>query len=161
MPTTMIRPTLADDTEPLMAILAASGQFDEPSLAHVRQTLQAHLAGEVTALWFTAVAGHPVGVAYCAPEPVTRGTWNLLMLWMHPEHAGQGLGRALVAAVEARLREQAVRLLIVETSALPEYQAARRFYEKSGFVQEARVCDFFDEGDDKLIYTRPLRPLTP
>jgi hypothetical protein len=50
----------------------------------------------------------------------------------------------------------AVRLLIVETSGLPEFEVARAFYSNCGFTQEARVCNFFAEGDDKLIYTKAL-----
>ena len=152
----MIRKTVPDDQEALFSIIRESGQFDEAGMAHVAQTFQEYVDGESEGLWFTADDGEPVGVAYCAPEPVTSGTWNLLMLWVRSGQERHGHGSALVANVEEALAERGARLLIVETSGLPEFETARNFYAKAGFTQEARVRDFFEAGDDKLIYTKSM-----
>ncbi len=77
----MIKKTISDDSPALLAMLESSSQFDARGLEHVKTTLADYLAGNSEDLWFTAEDGEPVGVAYCAPEPVTNGTWNLLMLW--------------------------------------------------------------------------------
>jgi ribosomal protein S18 acetylase RimI-like enzyme len=153
----MIRKTSAHDTDALMAIVESSGQFDTDGLAHVKTTLLEYLEGQSNGLWLTADDGEPVGVAYCVPEPVTSGTWNLLMLWTRRDRSNQGHGSALVEYLQVQLAYQAARLLIVETSGLPEYEAARHFYDKCGFSQEARVKNFFAHGDDKLIYTKNLQ----
>lgn len=155
-PNLMIRPTLPADADALMGIVADSGQFDADALAHVRDTLDRHLRGEDDDLWLTAEDGHPIGVAYCASEAVTQGTWNLLMLWTHRDVHGRGHGRALVACVERALAARGARLLIVETSGLPGYATARAFYDRCGFRQEARIRDFYADGDDKLVYTKAL-----
>ena len=153
----MITNTIADHRDPLLAIIRDSGQFDDDGLAHVAHTLDAHLTEPGTAIWLTAIDGtEPVGVAYCAPEPVTIGTWNLLMLWMKEGFEGKGFGRQLVTGVEQRLAQNGARLLIVETSQLDEFATARRFYTDAGFVLEAEIKDFFDKGDNKLVYTKPL-----
>lgn len=153
----MIRETIQTDSEALLAIVRDGGQFDENGLVHVEETLNNYLAGESEDLWFTADDGEPVGVAYCAPEPVTDGTWNLLMLWTRRDRNGQGHGSALVNHVENILNERSVRLLIVETSSLPDFAGARAFYDKCGFTQEARIRNFFAAGDDKIVYTKSLR----
>ncbi len=153
----MIRETIQTDSKALLAIVKDSGQFDENGLVHVEETLSNYLAGESDHLWFTADDGEPVGVAYCAPEPVTDGTWNLLMLWTRGDRNGQGHGSELVSQVENILSEREVRLLIVETSGLPDFAGARAFYEKCGFTQEARIRNFFAAGDDKIVYTKSLR----
>ena len=153
----VIEPVTAAHRDALLAIIEASGQFDADGLAHVRETLDAHLAKPAHEIWLAAIDGSPVGVAYCAPEPVTSGTWNLLMLWMKDGYEGRGTGRALVREVEHLLKERGARLLIVETSGLPEFEVARTFYQNYGFRLEAEVRDFFEAGDHKLIYTRPLR----
>ena len=108
------------------------------------------------AIWLTAIDYEPVGVAYCALEPVTSGTWNLRMLWVKEGFEGRGFGKQLVSELEKRLQAVKARLLIVETSQLPEFEAARAFYEKYGFDLEAEVKDFFDAGDNKLIYTKSV-----
>jgi ribosomal protein S18 acetylase RimI-like enzyme len=150
----MIRKTIETDSEALMAIIRESGQFDGDGLSHVEQTLNNYYEGNSQDLWFTADDGEPVGVAYCAPEPVTDGTWNLLMLWTRHDRSGRGHGSALVGHIEKALHERGVRLLIVETSGMPDFAGARAFYEKSGFNREARIKNFFAAGDDKIVYTK-------
>ena len=55
------------------------------------------------------------------------------------------------AAVGARwglptaLADASARLLIVATSGLAEFENARKFYRRAGFVQAARIKDFFAE----------------
>jgi GNAT superfamily N-acetyltransferase len=152
----MIRKTQPEDSTSLLALIKESGQFDDNGLEHVKDTLHNYLRGTTDDLWFTADDGEPVGVAYCAPEPVTDGTWNLLLLWIRQDRHAQGYGSALVAQIEQALKERSVRLLIVETSGLDAFESARKFYERCEFKQEARVKDFFAAGDDKLIYTKSL-----
>lgn len=71
----MIRTTRDTDTEAIIEIIERSGQFDADGLAYVRDVLEQHLAGAGAGFWLTADNGAPVGVAYCAPEAVTNGTW--------------------------------------------------------------------------------------
>ncbi len=153
----MIRETIHTDSDALLAIVKDSGQFDDNGLTHVKETLNSYLEGKSDDLWFTADDGEPVGVAYCASEPVTDGTWNLLMLWTRNDRHGQGHGSALVNHVERILTERGVRLLIIETSGLSDFESARAFYNKCGFTQEARVRNFFAAGDDKIVYTKLLQ----
>jgi GNAT superfamily N-acetyltransferase len=152
----VIRETCLGDKHAVLRIIMDSGQFDDDGLAYVESTLDAHLAEDSGALWLTADDGEPVGVSYCNPEPVTSGTWNLLMLWTRKDREGQGFGAALVAETERRLREKGARLLIVETSGLPDFEVARAFYAKCGFIHEATIKDFFAAGDSKLVYTKPI-----
>ena len=154
----LIRPTQREDATAIMRIVEESGQFDAGGLDFVRDTLEQHLTDSSTALWLTADDGEPVGVAYCAPEAVASGTWNLLMLWTRSDRHGKGVGSQLVTHIEAELRGRAARLLIVETSGLPAFNAARSFYKKVGFSHEATIKNFFAAGDDKLVFTKPLAP---
>lgn len=152
----MIRETRRTDQNAFLAILRESGQFDDAAITYIAQILEDHLNEGSDSIWLTADDGDPIGFAYCAPEPMTSGTWNLLMLWIKPGKRTQGHGSGLVAQVEEILANQNSRLLIVETSGLPEFEAARMFYSKVGFTQAARIKDFFSAGDDKLIYTKPI-----
>ena len=152
----MIRPTIDGDAEAIMAMIEDSGQFDADGLAYVRSTLDEHLSGSGGGIWLTADDGEPVGVAYCTPEPATSGTWNLLMLWTRSDRHGRGHGSALVDSIEAAIRAQDARLLIVETSGLPAFESARAFYARCGFHHEATIADFFAAGDAKLVYTKSM-----
>ena len=152
----MIRYTEATDIDPILRIVADSGQFDDEAQGYIRETLVNHLAGESDAIWLTADDGEAIGVAYCAPEPVASGTWNLQMLWTRGDRNRGGYGGALVKHLEAELHSRNARLLIVETSGLPDFAPARAFYQKYGFVQEATIRNFFAVGDDKLVFIKSL-----
>lgn len=154
----MIRPTQKADTPAILQILEESGQFGADGCAHVQAILEAHLASDSDEIWLTADEaddGDVVGVAYCAPEPVANGTWNLLMLWTRANRHRSGVGSALVNQVEHALRQRHARLLIVETSGLPAFAPARSFYAKCGFQHEASIKNFYAAGDDKLVFTKP------
>jgi ribosomal protein S18 acetylase RimI-like enzyme len=152
----MIRKTIDSDASAILKIVEESGQFDADSLDHVEGTLKQYLAGGTDELWFTADDGEPVGVGYCAPEPIAPGVWNLLMLWTRSDRHGKGHGGQLVKHVEETLSANSARLLIVETSSLPAFEAARKFYSKCGFIREATIKNYFAMGDDKLVYTKPI-----
>lgn len=152
----VIRPTERADVDPLLDMLQASGQFDDGALAHVRDTLNAYFSAESEDLWYSAEQQGFAGVAYCAAEVMANGTWNLLMLWINSAHQRHGVGQALIEQVEKDLRKKQARLLLVETSSLIDFTAARAFYSKQGFVEEARIGDYYASGEDKLIYTKSL-----
>jgi ribosomal protein S18 acetylase RimI-like enzyme len=97
-----------------------------------------------------------VGYACYGHTPSTDGTYDLYWLAVDPTMQGRGIGRALVRDVEERLRARGARLLVVETSARPDYAAARSFYARSGYVEAARVRDFYAPADDRIVLTTRL-----
>ncbi|MEM8716421.1 MAG: GNAT family N-acetyltransferase [Cyanobacteria bacterium P01_G01_bin.4] len=154
-PSSMIRETVSDDVDALLE-LAKIVQFDIDELAVIRETLTDYLKGNSKALWFTAVDRKPVGVIYCEPELMAQGTWNVLMLLVHPNHQRQGHGSALMSQVESTLVMQSARLVMVETSSLDEFARARSFYAKCGYTEEARIRNFYAPEDDKVVFTKEL-----
>lgn len=87
---------------------------------------------------------------------MTEGTYNLLAIAVEPEAQGSGVGKVIVTDLIERLRKQGGRVLLVETSSLDEFAATRAFYERQNFSQEARIRDFYTDGEDKLIYWKGL-----
>jgi GNAT superfamily N-acetyltransferase len=107
--------------------------------------------------WITDDDGNgPVGVAYCEPERMTDRTWNLQLIAIHPDRQGQGRGKALLHYVEQMLKARGDRILLVETSGLPDFEQTRTFYAKCGYEEEARIRDFYAAGDDKVIFRKVL-----
>lgn len=74
---------------------------------------------------------------------------------MSPVHA-RGHGTALLAHLEALLAGRAARLLVVETSGLPDFAATRGFYPRNGYHAEGRLRDLSAPGDDKVIFLKRL-----
>ncbi len=107
--------------------------------------------------WLVSVSGPDVvGVAYYLPEPLTEGTWNLKAIGILPDRQHGGLGRGLLAAVEADLRERGARLLLIDTSSADEQAPARAFYQKDGYDLVSTIRDYWSEGDDKVTFAKRL-----
>ena len=107
-------------------------------------------------LWFTYEEEKPVAIAYVAPEKMTEGTWNLYLIAVAPDLQGKGIGRSIVQYIENTLRAKGERILLVETSGLDEFKRTRIFYDKCGYEQEARIRDFYQAGEDKIVFRKSL-----
>ncbi len=154
----MIRPTIPDDTAALIALADATGLFPPSALELLRQMLTDALGGNSDAehVWITDDDNGPMGVAYCEPERMTDRTWNLQLIAIHPEHQGQGRGAKLLRYVEQVLTARGGRMLLVETSGLPDFERTRTFYAKCGYEEEARIRDFYAVNDDKVVFRKVL-----
>jgi ribosomal protein S18 acetylase RimI-like enzyme len=154
----MIRPTAPEDTAAVLGLAVASGLFPADATGEVAGVLASALNGELGPdhVWLTDDDGGPVGVAYYAPERLTAGTWNLYMLAVHPDRQRQGRGAALVRHVERDLTQRGARLLLIETSGLGTFERTRAFYRALGYEEEARIREFYNAGEDKVIFRKAL-----
>ncbi|MDO9540694.1 MAG: GNAT family N-acetyltransferase [Kiritimatiellia bacterium] len=108
-------------------------------------------------------AGTAAGFICYGPTPLTEGTMDLYWLAVHAGSQKQGLGQALFNWLEKVAVERKTRLILIETSSSAPYAATRRFYERMGYPETARVRDFYRPGDDRIIYCKyfPNQGLTP
>ena len=106
--------------------------------------------------WFTYDDGKPVAIAYCAPEKMTEGTWNLYLIAVHPDYQRSGLGTSMLHHIEQRLAERGERILLVETSGLESFEGTRDFYRKCGYEKEACIREFYQAGEDKIVFRKLL-----
>ncbi len=97
-----------------------------------------------------------IGYACYGLTPATDRTYDLYWIAVHPDAQRTGAGAALMAEVEQRLEKRRGRLVIVETSSRDDYEPTRRFYAKRGYVEHARLRDFYAPGDDRVILGKRL-----
>ena len=102
-----------------------------------------------------------VGFACFGPTPSTDRTYDLYWIAVHPESQRSGSGAALVAEVELRLAQRDARLLVIETSSRPDYEPTRRFYDRHGYREAARIRDFYAPGDDRVVLTKRVAVHAP
>ncbi len=150
-----IRPATQADVPALKSIIDAVGLFPSDLLDDMMADYFNHQPGSEH-YWLTDDHNGPVGVAYYAPERLTEGTWNLYLIAIHSDRQGQGRGAALLRYVEEDLRARGERLLLVETSGLPDFEYQRAFYRKCGYDEEARIRDFYQAGEDKVVFRKAL-----
>lgn len=151
----LIRNVCSDDLNAIMQVIDSTELF--PSVL-IEKMIFPYLNGKEQAeLWMTAEhQGNPVAVAYCAPERMTEGTFNLLLIAVHASYQGKGIGGKLMQYLEESLRRSNGRILLVETSGLPEFSLTRAFYEKYGYVVEATIRDFYRAGENKVVFWKQL-----
>ena len=150
----MIRPARPGDVPALGDLMAAS-----PLLVRYRATYDDALvslrdgldSGDVL-----LVSGEPPhGFAWLtfAPRMLNGAAYLRLLLVAEPA-IGAGLGTALLHAAEATARERANHLYLLCTT---DNTAARRFYERHGYVLAGRLPDFTAPGLDEVLYCKALR----
>jgi ribosomal protein S18 acetylase RimI-like enzyme len=92
--------------------------------------------------------------------PGAPGRWDLYWIAVDPAQRGLGLGRALLRETERRIAAAGGVRIYVETGGRAQYAPTRAFYLACGYREEARLRDFYADGDDKVIYVRdPRAPL--
>jgi ribosomal protein S18 acetylase RimI-like enzyme len=148
-----VRPVSRQDIPAIRAVIDSTGLFP----GHLVDGMIAPFFEPGSSdCWLTYDDGGPAAVAYYAPERLTDGTWNLYLIAVDSGRQGRGIGATLLAHIERDLRERGQRVLIVETSALPELERTRAFYVKQGYAEEARIRDFYQAGEDKVVFWKRL-----
>lgn len=85
---------------------------------------------------------------------MTDRTYDLYWIAVDPEQQRRGIGDELLLYVEAQLRAENGRMLMIETSSQPKYEPTHRFYLKHRYREVARIPDFYSKGDDRVIYQK-------
>jgi len=162
---TLVQPALRHltpaDRGRIEAITRAVGLFRDDEIPVALEVFDGAVAGSPDYLALgAAVDGRLAGWICWGPTPCTQGTYDLYWMAVDPARQGAGIGTALVAAMERRLAG-AARLVIVETAGRPDYAPTRAFYHARGYRQAAVIPDFYAPGDDQVVYTKQLVPLSP
>jgi len=157
-----VGPTRQNEADQVVNVARETGVFNEEEIAAVEELIQDYLAkGEASCYRFLSyrLDGRVAGFACYGRRSLTRGTFDLFWIGTAPGTQRRGVGAALLRQVEQNICSLGGRLAIVETSSLPEYEPARRFYDSHGYRREAVIADFYDEGDDLVLYSKKLTSL--
>ena len=90
---------------------------------------------EILEAWVARLDGSPRGLVLLK----RHGAVSAEMYWLgvDPDHHRQGIGRALIGAIESRLRQERLKYLFVTTlhpdDPYEPYRRTRAFYERLGF----------------------------
>lgn len=155
-----IRPMIVADKAAVMAILRALPEFTSEEVVVAEEVIDSYLEKSLGSGYHICVAeaaSTVAGYVCYGPTPMTRGTWDMYWLAVDASRQGQGIGRALMAFAEERIRESDGRLIIIETSGRPQYERTRRFHMSQGYTEVGRMADFYAPGDDRLFFEKRLR----
>ncbi|WP_226780103.1 GNAT family N-acetyltransferase [Oceaniglobus trochenteri] len=143
-----------------MLLFNDCGLFEPGEVHLVEEMFDGWIAGRLARpdhRWF--VAGDDAGIAgagYLAADIMADRVFNLLFLAVHSRARRGGLGDALIAHGEVAARDDAGRLMLIETASGPETAAARALYARRGYALDGRIIGYYGKGIDKLIFRRTL-----
>jgi ribosomal-protein-alanine N-acetyltransferase len=151
-PAVRVRPAVEGDL-PALADLEAAAFPDPGSPAWSRELLAGELA-QPTAMMLVAVpegASAPGGgrvLGYATFRRVGRES-ELLRVAVAPDRRDRGIGRRLIEAGLARLRDEGVATCFLEVR--PTNAPALALYERLGFARISRRRRYFPDGSDALV----------
>jgi ribosomal protein S18 acetylase RimI-like enzyme len=88
--------------------------------------------------------------------PFTDGRYDLYWIVVGKNWQRQGLARKLNQQTETNIKKLDGKILYAETSSRTPYISAYQFYNKNGYEELARLKDFYSDGDDKIIFGKPI-----
>jgi ribosomal protein S18 acetylase RimI-like enzyme len=103
---------------------------------------------------FAETAGVVAGYACYGPIACTLGSYDLYWIAVDPNRQGQGLGQLLLREAERQIAQSGGRHIYIETSGRPQYTPTRAFYQRCGYEVAAVLAEFYDRGDDKVIWRK-------
>ena len=89
-------------------------------------------------------------------------TWkryDIYWIAVTDEQRGKGLGKFVLQETEKQIAAIGGIIAYLETSSKDLYLPTRTFYEKSGYLKETVIKDFYEDGDSKVIYSKRLRQI--
>jgi len=85
-------------------------------------------------VWVAEVGASAVGFVAVEVYDPERSMGEISMLAVDPDYQGGGIGTALTEFALDRLKDSGMTVAIVETGGDPGHAAARRTYEKAGYI---------------------------
>jgi ribosomal protein S18 acetylase RimI-like enzyme len=152
-----LRPVERAHRARLETLVRGTGLFREAEVRTAVELLDEALDGDDDYRFLGAFDGDElVGYACFGPTPDTVGTFDLYWIAVDKQRQGSGIGTQLVTAVEETLSTLGGRLIVVETSSRPDYDATRAFYEAKGYQKTATIPGYYAKSDDLVIYIKDL-----
>jgi ribosomal protein S18 acetylase RimI-like enzyme len=149
-----------EDAAAVEALVRASGVFSDEETAIARELVEESLArGNLASGYhfiFADGARGLDGYTCFGRIPGTDGRYELYWIAVRKEIRRSKLAARLLRATEDQIKTTDGAMLIAETSTLPVYAAAHKFYPAQGYRLLAEIADWHADGDGLAIYGKRL-----
>lgn len=156
----IVRPMESDDVDEVTRAIrlhdtddyeAARDVFERIEFSELPNSELGYLVGE------PVDEDRPVGVCgWYSGDAEARDVYWLGWTYVNPYFQGEGWGSELLEIVLETVAVYGGRKMFVATSSLEKYDDAVAFYERHGFEFEGRLSDYYNDGEDQLVYGRRL-----
>ena len=150
---------MAEDVGRVRSLVASTGFFNAAEAEVAADLVSERLTkGIRSGYHFVLAERGSTLVAYACYGPIfgTQGSFDLYWIAVAPEEQGRGLGAQTYTRAEAAMCKAGAKHIYADTSSSDRYAGTRGFYQRMGFVEEARLADFYAPGDGKIVYVKAL-----
>jgi ribosomal protein S18 acetylase RimI-like enzyme len=155
-----IRVTLTPSDLPVLKnIVRSTGNFTDAEVEVALEVAEECLRrGDGSGYHFLWYETHEPACGFCCygPVPCTLGRFEIYWIVVDIAKQRSGIGTSLLRESEKKIRLMGGTAVYLDTSSKNSYRTTRGFYESNGYVQQAVLEDFYDSGDDKIIYMKKL-----
>ncbi|HNX34910.1 MAG TPA: GNAT family N-acetyltransferase [Kiritimatiellia bacterium] len=147
------------DVEAIREVTASTGYFHDYEIPVAVELVEERLAKGAASGYEFVIAecgGRVIGYTSFGPVPCTQSSFDWYWLAVRPELQGFGFGKQLLQQVLLRAKAMGGTQLFCETSGRPQYATTRAFYEHMGFTLCELLDDYYESGDGRATYVKPL-----
>jgi len=156
----MIRSLVQKDRERLHSILVSTNAFTSEEIAVAMELIDVVLKDRCQKDYqidcMVDAQDQPIGYICYGPAPMTEGTYDLYWIVVDPQYQNQGIGSTLLDFLEEVVRQRRGRMILIDTSSIPQYDGTQKFYLSKGFHEVARVPDYYHPGNDRITFCKRL-----
>lgn len=144
-------------------VIDAIGTFSEAHRRLAIEEIPKILAKNGAAFWVCEEDDKVVGIlGYRKDDDVNAiGIYWAEWGYVHKDYRGKGIATKLWDVIEDNLRQLGCRKLYLDVGNEQDHCDAIRLYKKRGYVMEGLCPDFWDEGEDFLIFAKRLNDTNP
>ncbi len=152
-----IRPVAKKDVSQLKRIIKETPEFDKGDISTCFECLEAYLGGDKTYYFDCAEDnGELSGFVCYGWDTIAKGVLEFYWITVDKKKRREGIARLLQLHVEKEAKKKKSRIIFAETESDDAYANTRKFYKSCGYVEKARVKDFYSAGNDKIIYGKAV-----
>ena len=147
------------DIVAVRSIVTSTGVFRSDEIDVAVELIEERLRrGTASGYYFVFAEenGIPVGYTCYGPIACTVASHDLFWIAVDKSLHGRKIGSLLMIETEKLIRVMHGRRVYIETSSRTDYDATRHFYHCHGYIAEAHIRNFYDDNDDKIIYSKEL-----
>ncbi|MCX7727084.1 MAG: GNAT family N-acetyltransferase [Chitinispirillaceae bacterium] len=148
-----------EDILAIRSIVSSTGMFRPEEIEVAVELIEERLKkGEKSGYYFLfAENGNEViGYTCFGPIACTVASYDLFWIAVKKEYQRKHIGEMLLKKSEEIIKSYGGKRVYIETSSRKDYLPTRNFYLKNGYIIETILKDFYDEKDNKVIFSKRL-----
>ncbi|HBF89194.1 MAG TPA: N-acetyltransferase [Bacteroidales bacterium] len=147
------------DIQHVREIVSSTGFFYDHEIDVAVELVQERVEKGIESGYYFIFAdyeGKTIGYSCYGEIPCTTKSFDLYWIAVHNDFRDKGIGKKIFDETYNAIKKQNGRKIYIETSSREKYIPTQKFYDRCKCDLEARLKDYYDKDDDKLVYVKTV-----